>query len=382
MEFSGFSNVSENISLGNERLADNSPSLWINAVNIMRFVFVPIIAAIGIFGNTLSLLVFSAKSMKKSACSVFLASLALVDNAFLLCLLITWVNSEIRVILTCNITCQLFVFTTYVASFLSVWFIIGFTCERFTAICFPLKCNMICSVFREKVIVGVLTLIAFTVYTFSFWTTGMQQWGGIMRCSHKIEYIHFLNIITWIDTFLTMLVPFLLILTLNSMVIGTVIACAGADRSTKYRHKLRKATSKTKLFNDNSIVTTLTKAKRSKFQFGSQRQNPQLRVTRTLLFVSSTFLVLNLPSHTIRLYNLISSVGSDNRMVTEQFYFLQELSLMFYYSTFSCNFFLYTCFGRNFKKSLFLILRCRSTTESHRAMLLRRLSSNKGSCIT
>lgn len=379
MDINASRNISDNISVAFAGMPRYVPSSWIIAVTIMRSVCVPVIVVVGLFGNTLTLLVFSAKSMKTSACSVFLASLALVDSTFLLCLLITWADGEIQVILSCNTTCQLLIFMTYVTSFLSVWFIVGFTCERFIAICFPLKCHYVCSVFREKIIVGLLTLTAFAMYNFSFWTTGMQQWGPTMRCSHKIEYFEFLNVITWIDTFLTMVVPFLLVVTMNSFVIRVVMKCALSENSTGKNDRLRRMASMTRLLSTNTTTRT---ANRVKFRVGAQRQNPQFRVTRTLLFVSSTFLVLNLPSHSIRLYNLISSVASDNPTVTEQFYFLQELTLMFYYSTFSCNFFLYTLFGRNFKKSLILILRCRPTTESARAKLLRRYGSSHGSYVT
>lgn len=349
-------------------------SIWLQVVPIMRTICVPLITGVGFLGNMLTLLVFSAKSMKKSSCSVFLASLAFVDNIFLLSLLLTWIDGEIRVILTSDISCQLIIFSTYVTSFLSVWFIVGFTCERFIAICFPLKCNYMCSVFREKVVVVILVITASVMYNFSFWTAGVQQWGQHLRCSHKIQFFQFLNIVTWIDTLFTMVAPFFFILFMNSMVVYTVIQCP----KKKNGRALTKVNSSTLLNSTNST----TKPKGIKCRIGYQRQNPQVRVTRTLLFVSTTFLFLNLPSHVIRLYNLIMSVTTDNQEVSAQFYFLQELTLMLYYTTFSCNFFLYTCFGRNFKKSLIRILRCRSTMETNRAKVLRKLSSTQGSCVT
>ncbi|WAR09686.1 hypothetical protein MAR_034762, partial [Mya arenaria] len=42
------------------------------------------------------------------------------------------------------------IYFTYVTSFLSVWFIVGLTFERYIAICFPLKRTFLCSVKREK----------------------------------------------------------------------------------------------------------------------------------------------------------------------------------------------------------------------------------------
>ena len=357
------------------------------AVKTMRTVCIPVIVAVGFCGNTLCLMVFSARSMKRSSCSVFLGSLAAVDNSFLLSLLLTWIDGELVPVITTDFSCQLLIYLTYTTSFLSVWFIVGFTCERYIAICFPLKRNLMCSVKREKIVVICLTLIAGVIYNFSFWTSGMQQFGPKRKCVMNIEYMYFLNIVTWIDTFLTMVIPFFIIVTVNSLVLKTILQCPVKKTAPKETDKLLSSKSKERLMfwkgkSNNKVETKLvikpTKHRKHFFKASS----PQIRVTRTLLLVSMTFLCLNLPSHAIRLYSLIASLVSEEPTTTEELFFLQELTLMFYYATFSCNFVLYTLFGRNFKKALMLILRCRSTTEDRRRKMLRRLSSNTNSCIT
>ena len=375
-------------------------SPWLQAVKIMRSVCVPLIVAIGLGGNTLSLLVFSARSMKQSSCSVFLAALAAVDNIFLLSIFLTWIDGEVHIILTTDIVCQLLVYVTYITSFLSVWFIVGFTCERCIAIRFPLKRNFMCTVRREKIAVLVLTLIACVIYNFSFWTSGMQSWGSEKRCLHDISYFEFLNIVTWIDTFLTMIFPFFIIVCVNFQVLRTVMRCSMKSRTTgrerrqnitfrpcpvRMQRKLKtdkEQTSATKLdtvseSNDSESLEEIPSAPATKQKFTGSK-HPHFRVTRTLLFVSTTFLCLNLPSHVIRLYNLITTLTSEVATgITPQFYFLQELTLMLYYTTFSCNFVLYTLFGKNFKKSLKLILRCKSTMTDHRKKLLRRVNNSQ-----
>ena len=356
-------------------------SPWIDAIKIMRNIFVPVIVAVGLLGNTLSLMVFSTKSMRKTSSTVFLASLAFVDNTFLVCLLITWIDGEINSILVTDLSCQLLIYTTYVASCLSVWFIVCFTFERFIAICFPLKSTLICSLCREKATVLVLVIIACFLYNFSFWTTGMEQWGPLMRCSHNPKYLQFLNIVTWIDTVLTMVIPFILIAFMNSMVLRSVTTCRPNNKQTLPTQTgkcILKVTSFVNLI-DKDIVTSLEKrpiVRRNTTK--SQRRSPQVRVTRTLLFVSTTFLVLNLPSHIMRLYNLISMITATEQTISIKFSFLQELTLIFYYMTFSCNFFLYTCFGRNFRHALYLILNCKSVKEDNRKRILHRLSSSQG----
>ncbi|XP_052813051.1 thyrotropin-releasing hormone receptor-like [Mya arenaria] len=202
---------------------ERSLSTILFAAKTMRTVFIPLIVAIGLCGNTLSLMVFSARSMRRSSCSVFLASLAAVDNTFLVNLLFTWIDGEMVTIISTDILCQVLIYFTYVTSFLSVWFVVGFTCERYIAICFPLKRTFLCSVKREKTAVIALILVACGLYNFSIWTSGMQQFGPKLKCSLKMEYIQFLNIVTWIDTLLTMVIPFFIIIIVNSLVLRTII---------------------------------------------------------------------------------------------------------------------------------------------------------------
>lgn len=356
-------------------------SEWFVAVKIMRFVCIPLISCIGLCGNTLSLLVFSTRSMKRSSCSVFLASLAVVDNIFLVSLIISWVDGEIDMILISDFPCQLLVYTTYVTSFLSVWFIVGFTIERFIAICFPLHSNLLCSVFREKVTVGVLTIVALVMYNFSFWTTLAVPEDG---CLHKIEYLQFLNIATWIDTMLTVIIPFLVIAVVNTMVLRAVMKCSPKTKerpSRQMKHHRTNSEQRCESSKDfrergrTGLFRNVTAVRRS----GANRANHQVRVTRTLLFVSSTFLFLNLPAHVLRLYNLIAFATSSVPIVSDKFFFFQEITAMLYYTTFSCNFFLYTLFGRNFKQSLASILRCRSSTTRNRQIMFQRFSYSRQS---
>jgi len=357
---------------------DYPASPWIVAVEVVRFVCIPIISCIGLCGNTLSLLVFSARSMKRSSCSVFLAALGAADNVFLISLLISWVDGHIKTLLVSNWACQTLVYMTYVSSFLSAWFIVGFTCERYIAICFPLQSHFLCSVFREKITVYVLTFIALVLYNFSFWTTETSSQG---ICLHKLQYMQFLNIVTWADTVLTMVLPFFIIVVVNSLVLRAVSKC-----SMKYKQPIVspvRMSMSTPEFRSRRVMLPTEVTVRLP---SSNRVSHQARVTRTLLFVSFTFLLLNLPSHTLRLYNLIATVTSTVPVVSDKFYFLQEITATLYYSTFSCNFFIYTLFGRNFRHSLCLILRCKSTTLKSRQVVFRRFSynrnSSRSSCLT
>ena len=326
--------------------------------SLLRNICIPIISAIGLLGNSLSLLVFANRRLKHTSSSMFLAALALVDNLFLLNLFLMWIDGVVYNILGLPMVCEFIMFVTYVTGFLSVWFIVGFTTERYMAICYPLRWQLMFSRFREKLIVAILVGLAFLLYNHSFWTIQVLKFGPRYTCVPKLEMLGFLNVITWIDTMVTMVIPFILISYLNVKVLFAAANChrhvcchqGGSLQTGKNAYALPQ----------NSI-----------------RYRSQIRVTRTLILVSSTFLVLNLPSHALRLHNLIVTTAQPDRKVevSVQMYFVQEIANILFYCTFSCNFFLYAFFGRHFQRNLKAILVCRAGSNGHKAEVGQQLSS-------
>ena len=326
--------------------------------SLLRNICIPIISAVGLIGNSLSLLVFANRKLKHTSSSIFLAALAFVDNLFLLNLLLMWIDGVFYNILGIPMVCELIMFVTNVTGFLSVWLIVGFTTERYMAICYPLRWKLMCSRFREKLSAAILLALAFLLYNHSFWTIQVLMIGPRYTCVPKLEMLGFLNVITWIDAMVTMVIPFILITYLN---VKVLFAAADRQRHVCCHQGGSLQTGK----NANALP-------RNSIHYRSQ-----IRVTRTLILVSSTFLVLNLPSHALRLHNLIvtNALADQKVEVSVQMYFLQEIANILFYCTFSCNFFLYTFFGRHFQQNLKAILVCRSGSNGHKAEFGQQLSS-------
>jgi len=70
--------------------------------------------------------------------------------------------------------CQLFSYATYVASFLSVWFVVSFSFERYLAIQFPLKRHVLCRPRRAWIVVLSVTGLALLLYNFALWTSVVE----------------------------------------------------------------------------------------------------------------------------------------------------------------------------------------------------------------
>ena len=70
--------------------------------------------------------------------------------------------------------CQLFSYATYVTSFLSVWFVVSFSFERYLTIQFPLKRHVLCRPRRAWLVVISITGLALLLYNFALWTSVVQ----------------------------------------------------------------------------------------------------------------------------------------------------------------------------------------------------------------
>ena len=70
--------------------------------------------------------------------------------------------------------CQFFVYIAYVASFLSVWYVVCFTVERYLIIRCPLKRQELCRPGRAKAVVFSSAAVAFVLYNFAIWTSGVM----------------------------------------------------------------------------------------------------------------------------------------------------------------------------------------------------------------
>ena len=243
---------------------------------------------------------------------------------------------------------------------------------------------------------------AVTVYCCSLWTTTVSRYQHGFVCHADLNYLHVMRVLTWADTVLTMILPFVLLLVMNSCIAVAVcrfyarrnlsllaLSHAGAlasvplshaghgqqashsahqrcgrpfnprshlvaQQRSRFSNKTNDSdcndngSSSNKNNNDN-IGSLLVRSPRSNVrrvsesggegsgrERGSRRlerqtsRGPaflshfQLRTTRTLLLVSVTFLVLNLPSHVLRLRQLLYVSGGGAPTLQEAL--VQEVS--------------------------------------------------------
>jgi hypothetical protein len=124
------------------------------------------------------------------------------------------------------------------------------------------------------------------------------------------------------------------------LVMDTIRPVAGDVQDDRTRG-LSRTLSRTTRLSDRSFME----------QYGQQhRRMCQLRTTRTLLIVSTVFLMLNLPSHAFRIYHIVAGLVSQGRPATDHHTYLwQQLLQLVYYINFAINFVLYVACSRSFR---------------------------------
>ncbi|KAI0208999.1 hypothetical protein LSAT2_006304 [Lamellibrachia satsuma] len=189
-------------------------ALW----NIHLYV-TPAIIFVGLVGNACSFVVFVSTHLRELSASVYLASLAVADTGFLLQLFAMWLGYVRVFVFHLNGWCQTFVYVSYVTSFLSVWLVVGFTVERYVAVCHPLRRHDMCTLRRAKMVVAGLTTFSLLFYSFGAWTSGLVHVGGRTSCVCLPQYIQLVTIMNNFDTVVTLVIPMLAIVALNARIV-------------------------------------------------------------------------------------------------------------------------------------------------------------------
>jgi len=301
-----------------------------------------------------------------------------------------------------TVACKTLSYTTQVTSFLGVWYVVGFTVERFVAVQFPLRRRSLCTAVKARRTVVGLAAFAGAAHGYVAWTSGVTEpWpGGGRLCGPLRRYAGALSLVLVVDTCVTLLLPFVVISLVNVRIVVAVVrqngarralaghvpppsrtpaavrrcsAVAGRERpplrrryvrvgprrSPHFQYRvtkrgdvslsLRKTPPRTFRGCHTPTVETETNAETAENCSRRRIAPDQYRVTRLLLTVSLAFLALNLPRHASRLYALIDR----HYRPSTTFLAVEKLFSVAYYAQFAVNIVLYaTLGGRKFRSAL------------------------------
>ena len=346
-----------------------------------------------------------------------LSLLAVTDIGFLFTLvLINFRHFSFDILNAYELICKLSVYFNYLFGFLSAWLVVLFSIERLIAVYMPMELNDICTATLHKICLITITFIGLILYSFNLFATGLQKSYSQEECVPLDFWIYFAKYMTLVDIIATMVLPFILISIINLLIICELSRC-------KLLYSVKKSTSISKerattvnfiemhsiipisgqlvsklsgknsyspkmhSLRSKSCVSTMTVSNMKK------RKEVSFKTTKTLLCISTAFLILNGPIATTKIYYLLkhdffgqskvmgkshTTYAHENEIenalnLTIFFNFTQNtrLNMTFrdpdnkseklagmltsnlYYLNFVLNFFLYTLNGTKFRQLLF-----------------------------
>lgn len=299
-----------------------------NTTMSFRRYSLPLICFLGILGNSLSAKAFFGPGLKHASCSLYLAVRCISDNGFILTLFTAWLDFvNVRIFHT-EVICQTVVFLSYLCSFISVWCVVFVTIENYVRICHHTHVNRFCNLKVARYSLLTCFLFALLLYNFSLWATQVQELNGESFCLIKPQFIQIEQVITYIDTALTLVVPLLIILVLMSLIIVSSVEA----------HKRQIRLNSTATQNNNVEVR--------------RRILPHSKVTRLLSSVTIMFLILHTPSHVIRIKVLFEHLlkGNQGDPTSDTDRTIQHVFVVMYYLNYSVNCVVYLVCGQNFRK--------------------------------
>ena len=172
-----------------------------------------------------------------------------------------------------------------------------------------------------------LSVFAVIIYTYSIWTTYVfQHSDGQRYCVPSLTHARFLTITGNIDSIITMLLPFLIIALLNiRIVVAMLYHFQGRTPHTEERRVFH-----TRLQGTDSNTSGALENMTTNHAVTSSRNRTQLKITKMLILVSTAFLLLNLPSHAIRIYMYVMKMRGLEHQVSRSTIMWQQICQVSY----------------------------------------------------
>lgn len=395
-----FNNLVNNKS-SEENLKKNLESLR----DIINLYYLPMIVSIGIVGNILTILIITFdqklaslndqkmslvqnlenlydKNLRKRnvisklnkiqthSSNYFICFLAISDLVYNIILACVWITRIGFNILDKKYVCQASVMISYICSFLSAAFTTMFTFQRFMAVVNPLQVanNFLNS--KRIIFQSTLGLILFSciVYSFSLlaYDTSAKKDHEVSveqeNCGINQDYKNLVYIIdNTLDSFLTLIIPAIGIIFMNIAICKSIWSYKKNDVINQCSNnvKITKACSVNSLRNEiknnssESLNIQINNNKSTRIDLEKNKNKDTFRhITKMLLLVSFTFLLLNSPFRLSKLISYIDMSIKKKYVYSNLEFVVNEVLINLYFTSYSVNFFLYSLCGKRFKQSL------------------------------
>ena len=214
--------------------------------------------------------------------------------------------------------------------------------------------QQLCTVRNAIIVIVTEVFVALGLYSFSIWTISVTyHTDGQAYCTGlQPQYLQLYKIMINIDTLITLVIPSCAIFAFNIRIVFAILKTAKRRRSLREHVPLTRAESSRSSVSNGFKLSGASTHKEDMKCFKGTITRPELKTTRLLIIISTVFIILNCPSHAIRIYESGKRLNDPNFTSSQTMIRVQELAQFFYYLNFSINFFFYTLFTKQFREAL------------------------------
>ena len=338
-------NISQSvISTGHVTAMDTQeplPTVFEFSRDFMFYTLAVLIPA-GLVCNTLSVMVFMARSLRNRAASWYLAALAISDDLSLLTIMVDYWLKDDRIgfttIKTSHSLCVVVTYLSYATRLLSAWLVTSFTIERFIGVVYPLKRAALTTTSHARKVILSQTVACMVLTSFTLFTIGIVEvpYGTDCDVRPEVSSIYLVFNIVFV-IFGSIVFPVLIICTLNMFILNKVYQ----RRKHFVPRNMR--------FNAMRPV--------------SYKSPKDYNIATVLLVVSTSFVVLNVPyciCWFVLFFHHFKLIGPFGPNAIWQLYAAKYITSIPYYLNYSINFALYSLCARAFRDQLVRLVMCRS----------------------
>ncbi|KAE9554621.1 hypothetical protein FO519_002181 [Halicephalobus sp. NKZ332] len=333
--------------------------------------FLPIFCVVGIVGNCMALILIRTNYwLRRLTSNIYLCTLSVCSCLFLGSVLITWIDSTFGFPLYSNSEsgCKTLTFLAHSCDLVCVWMICWTSCDRAIVLYRPGIRRRVCSKkFARQLVMGTV-MFSTILYAWCIVFAGLEYApDGSSYCglNKNIEFIGYNlrelhTFFLLLDTILCTIVPSFLIVIVNSLSLYRYRQCMKIYASGVLRvrflripenqeNKLMEETTTAKKFllSQQSQTTNQTSSNTSRPTQGTKLRSSDLTLSRSLLIVTSTFVLLNMPNYGFRLYEAVFNVGESH-----WWQFLLFMTYILYYFHHATLFYVYVFWSPQMKKQL------------------------------
>ena len=310
----------------------------------ISFMLFPCMVFTGVICNSLIFVIMRRRRMSHLSTCYYMGILAIADTSVLLLgLSVMWLyvlNPKWSLVLQSTYSCKALSVLFYTVSDTSVWIVCMMSADRCIAVTRPLHASSICTVRRAKISVCILVLCVLLINIHFLFTHHLSVKN---ECTHHEPFEVFMHRLwPWIDAAVYSAVPFILLLTINLIIVHSLFQ---ARRSTSHLQIYQSHRTRSK----NKLSTSMSR-----------------KLTTMLLAVTFFFLLTSFPMVCLQIYTnihvqsnkciraILFETSMWNITIFQSLckFWIRKNSMILSCFVFKINFFLYAITGKAFRHEL------------------------------